>query len=177
MKWSKRPESLTEKGELDPHTLLISRLSPKKTLNVSWHWQVGINPRQVSAISCMRSLRNCRAGLLTCLTQGVSFIHTTHRRVCKAQQKICSLGEQRTRAPSILTLPWRLLDEPPRWPVVAEPQKMPGFLASRGEFNLGPEMRLDPSELLCHKVLLNYKRDRECFWRRHQKGAERVPPC
>ena len=44
------------------------------------------------------------------------------------------------------------------------------------EFNLGPEMRLDRSELLCNKVLLNYKRDRESFWH-NQKGAERVPPC
>ena len=51
-----------------------------------------------------------------------------------------------------------------------------GFLASRGEeFDLGPEMRLDCSELLCNKVLLKYKGDREIFWHRHQKGAERVP--
>ena len=56
--------------------------------------------------------------------------------------------------------------------------KMSGFLASRGEqFNLGQEMRLDRSELLCNKVLLKYKADRESFWHRHQKGAERVPPC
>ena len=42
--------------------------------------------------------------------------------------------------------------------------KTPGFLASRGdEFNLGPEMRLDCSELLCNKVLLKYKGDRESF--------------
>ena len=38
---------------------------------------------------------------------------------------------------------------------------MPGFLASRGEeFNLGPVKRLDRSELLCHKVLLKYKREK-----------------
>ena len=56
--------------------------------------------------------------------------------------------------------------------------KMPGFLAPRGEdFNPGPEMRLDRSELLCNKVLLKYKGGRESFWHRHQKGAERVPPC
>ena len=53
-----------------------------------------------------------------------------------------------------------------------------GFLASRGEeFNPGPEASLDHSELLCNKVLLKYKGDRESFWCRHQKGAERVPPC
>ena len=42
--------------------------------------------------------------------------------------------------------------------------KMPGFLASRGEeFNLGPETRFDRLELLCNKVLLKYKGDRESF--------------
>ena len=54
--------------------------------------------------------------------------------------------------------------------------KTPGFLAPRGEeFNPGPDTRLDRSELLCNKVLLKYKRDRESFWHRHQKGTERVP--
>ena len=39
---------------------------------------------------------------------------------------------------------------------------MPGFLASgREEFNPGPVMRLDRSELFCDKILLKYKRDRE----------------
>ena len=42
-------------------------------------------------------------------------------------------------------------------------EKTPGFLASREEFNLGPETRLDHSELLCNKVLLKYKGDRESF--------------
>ena len=45
------------------------------------------------------------------------------------------------------------------------------------EFNPGPETRLDRSELLCNKVLLKYKGDRERFWYRHQKGVERVPAC
>ena len=49
----------------------------KETLGASWHWQVGINPQQVSAISHMRSPWNCRAGLLTWFAQGISFIHTT----------------------------------------------------------------------------------------------------
>ena len=54
--------------------------------------------------------------------------------------------------------------------------KTPGFLTLGGEeFNPGPETRLDRSELLCNKVLLKYKGDRESFWHRHQKGAERVP--
>ena len=39
-----------------------------------------------------------------------------------------------------------------------------GILGPRGEeFNLGPETRLDHSELLCNKVLLKYKGDRESF--------------
>ena len=43
-------------------------------------------------------------------------------------------------------------------------KKTPGFLASGGEeFNPGPETRLDHSELLCNKVLLKYKGDRESF--------------
>ena len=50
MKWSKRPKSLTEKGEFGPHALSISGRFPKETLGASWHWQVGIMPRQVSAI-------------------------------------------------------------------------------------------------------------------------------
>ena len=36
--------------------------------------------------------------------------------------------------------------------------------------------RLDLSELLCNKVLLKCKGNRESFWHRHQKGVERVPP-
>ena len=55
--------------------------------------------------------------------------------------------------------------------------KTPGFLAPRGEeFNPEPETRLDRSELLCNKVLLKCKGDRESFWHRHQKGAEEYSP-
>ena len=40
----------------------------------------------------------------------------------------------------------------------------PGFLApGEEEFNPGPETRLDRSELLCNKVLLKCKGDRESF--------------
>ena len=42
--------------------------------------------------------------------------------------------------------------------------KTPGFLTLGGEeFNPRPETRLDRSELLCNKVLLKYKGDRESF--------------
>ena len=41
---------------------------------------------------------------------------------------------------------------------------MPEFLASgEEEFNLGPVTRLGHSDLLCNKILLKYKRDRESF--------------
>ena len=54
----------------------------------------------------------------------------------------------------------------------------PGFVTSGGEdFNLGSEMRLDYlGNFLYNQVSLKY-RDRESFWRRHQTGTERVPPC
>ena len=56
--------------------------------------------------------------------------------------------------------------------------KTPGFLASGGEeFNPGPETRLASSDLLCNKVLLKCKGDRESYWHRHQKWVERVPAC
>ena len=39
----------------------------------------------------------------------------------------------------------------------------PGRVLGGEEFNLGPETRLDCSKLLCNKVLLKYKGDRESF--------------
>ena len=57
----KETENLTKKGEFCPHALPISGRSLKEMLGASWHWQVGINPRQISAISPMRSLQNRRA--------------------------------------------------------------------------------------------------------------------
>ena len=78
------------------------------------------------------------------------------------------------RSKCLLILWFRLLSV-----VILEPKKIkfvmvikdclnhtntPGFLASRGEeFNPGPETRLDRSELLCNKVLLKYKGNRESF--------------
>ena len=36
----------------------------------------------------------------------------------------------------------------------------------------GQRRRLTPQSFLCSKVLLKYKRDKESFWHRHQKGTE-----
>ena len=41
----------------------------------------------------------------------------------------------------------------------------------------GQRRGLITSSFLCSKVLLQFNRDRESFWHRHQKGTERVPPC
>ena len=51
----------------------------------------------------------------------------------------------------------------------------PGFLAPGGEeFNLGPETRLDCSELLCNKVLLKYKEKASDIGIR--RGQKEYPP-
>ena len=58
--------------------------------------------------------------------------------------------------------PFLLADLPER--LLLNHANTPGFLAPGGEeFNPGPETRLDRSELLCNKVLLKYKGDRESF--------------
>ena len=89
-------------------------------------------------ISLMRLPGNRRTGLLTCFTQSISFITQAHRRVSKVQRKMCLLGEQRTRAPSILTLSWRIRMRPQNEMSLLNHTKMPGFLASGGEeFNWG----------------------------------------
>ena len=99
----------------------------------------GINPRQVSAISLIGRLGTSEQGSSLASCRAFHSFTQAHRGVSKVQRKTCLLGEQRTRATSILTLSWRIPDEPPRWKVVAERWDT-GFLASRGdEFNLGPE--------------------------------------
>ena len=107
------------------------------------------------------------------------FIHSCKHTVelVKCSRK-CSLGEQRTRAPSILTLSWRILDEPPRWKVVTEPHKDAGILGlQRRRIQSGARDEAWLLRALCNKVSWKYKGDRESFWHRHQKRAEREPAC
>ena len=52
---------------------------------------------------------------------------------------------------------------------------MPRFLASGGEFNPGPDTRLDGLELLCNRVLLKYKRDREASDIDIRRGQKEEP--
>ena len=105
-----------------------------------------------------------------CLREAPCWAHLRSRETV-SQSRVVAWADRNERGNS-LALQGRTC-----WKVVAEPRKILGFLASGGEFNLGPEMKLDHSELLCNRVLLKYKRDRESVWHRHQKEAERVPHC
>ena len=79
--------------------------------------------------------------------------------------------------PICISFPWGWSWSLPPERLLLNHARTSGFLAPRGEeSNPGPGTRLDRSELLCNKVLLKYKWDRESFWHRHQKGPERVPP-
>ena len=87
MKRSKRPEGLTKKGEFSPHALPISGRSLKDTLGASWHWQVGVIPRQVSSINRMRSPWKHRAGFHSCFAQGVTHSHKNSVELVKYSRK------------------------------------------------------------------------------------------
>ena len=50
-----------------------------------------------------------------------------------------------------------------------------GFLASGEGFNLGPEMRLDCSVLLCSKILLKYKEIEETSDIEIRRGQKECP--
>ena len=97
------------------HPFLTSPLAG--TLGAPWHWQVGINLQQgFPCWSCLWSLsgttkpQNSAQWSLPGQLH-ISFLllsHTrAHHRVSKVLQKMCLLGEQRTRTLSILTLSWR----------------------------------------------------------------------
>ena len=63
------------------------------------------------------------------------------------------------------------------WKVVDKLIKMLRCLTFRGEeFNPGPEMRLDHSELLRNKVLFKYKKGRESFWQETSEGGRKIAP-
>ena len=62
------------------------------------------------------------------------------------------------------------------WKVVAESQNMPGSLASPPEEK--NSIRGQRWGLVAQSFcVIKYKGDRESFWHRHQKGAERIPAC
>ena len=50
-----------------------------------------------------------------------------------------------------------------------------GYVISEEDLASGPRPGLITQELLCSRVLLKWKRDRESFWHRHQKGGGECP--
>ena len=148
MKWSKRLESLTEKGELSPHVLPISGCSLHRDA-----WCLMALAGQYKPLRglpfwglpsvIMRHLETADQGSSFALLKVCHSFTQAYHRVSKVQQKTCFLGEERTSAPSVLTFSWRIPDKPPGWRVVAEPWKTLGFLATgEEEFNPGPMTRL-----------------------------------
>ena len=96
---------------------------------------------------------HCPCSTSMCLVASDSAIPCTvaHRLLCS-----CDFSRQVYWSGWLLPAP---RDLPER--LLLNQAKTPGFLASGGEeFNLGREMRLDRSELLCDKVVLKYKGDR-----------------
>ena len=65
------------------------------------------------------------------------------------------------------------------WKVVAEPQKYAGIIGLWRRIQSGArdEWGLIAQSFCVIKVLLKYKGNTESFWHRHQKRAERAPPC
>ena len=88
--------------------------------------------------------------LLKCCTQYTSKVG----KLSSVHKGLLSFPPQRTTMPKNVQTTQRLLLN----------DKTLGFLASGGhKLNLGPEVRLDRSELLCNQVSLKYKGDREGF--------------
>ena len=162
MKWSRRLKSWPRK-ESSVHTLCPFLVSSQRR---HW-WPLGIGrlvwtPDRFMPWALWGRCGTTEHGFSLASRRAFHSFTQAHQRVSKVQWETCSL-EQRTRAPSIFTLFWRIPDEPPRWTVVAEWLDA-DFLTSGGDkFNPGPETRLDCSELLSNKVLLKYKGDRESF--------------
>ena len=114
---------------------------------------VGINPREgfCHKLYDVTTEPQSRAPYLLCTGQVIHFTQA-HYRVSTVLQKTCMLGEQRTRAPCILTLSWRILEEPPIWKVAAELQKGLGCLQKR-RIQSGASDEAWSLRVLCNKVL------------------------
>ena len=103
-----------QRKECSVHTLCPFLAIPLAgMLGASWHWQVSINSQQSSPWGCLHSLQGTtkpqsRAQRLLRDQFHSSFLLLSHTQAhCKVQQKTCLLGEQRTRAPSTLSLSWK----------------------------------------------------------------------
>ena len=116
MKWSKRPKSLTEKGD----TLCPFLVGSQRKYWVPLGLGRSVETPDRFLPSAIDHCGTAKQGSSLASRRACHSFTQAHRRVSKAQQKTYSLREQRTRAPSILTLSWRIGDEPPRWKVVVE---------------------------------------------------------
>ena len=159
MKRSKRPKSLTEKGEFGPHTLPVSGQSPKGDMGcllalASWYkpptgfchkpYEVTMEPQS-------------RAPHLLC---SGCFIHPRKHTVelVKYSRKSVRKQNKELEFQASLPCPEESRMRPQDERLLLNLAKMLVCLASGGEeFNLGPETRLGHSQLLCNKVLLKYK--------------------
>ena len=106
-----------------------------------------------------------QSGALHLLHTG-RFIHSCKHtlELVKYSRKCVHLENKELELQASLACPEESCTSPQDERLFLNHEKTSGFLASGGEeFNLGPETRLDHSELLCNRVLLKYKRDRESF--------------
>ena len=177
MKWSKRPKSLTKKEEFSPHVFPFL-VGPRREVGCLLAFADWCKPltgfcHKLNEITVEPESRVPHLLLSGCLIH--SHKHTTEL-VKYSRTHVCAENKELGLQAS-LPCPEGSRKSPQDERLLLN-KKMLGFLASGGEeFNLGLETRLDQSELLCNKVLLKYKGDRESFWHRHQKGTERVVPC
>ena len=97
-------------------------------------------------------------------------------RVSKVQQKTCLLGEQRTRAPSIPALSWRILDEPQHERLLLNHEwRWDSWPPEEKNSIRGQRRGLITQSFCVIEFYLKYKRDRESFWHRYQKGQKECP--
>ena len=164
MKWSKRLKSLTEKGEFSPHALPISARAKGDigcllALAGRYKHLTGFchKPFEVTEEPQSRAPHFLHTGW-------VIHLHKHTVELVKYSKKCVRYENKELELQASLPCPEESWTSPQEERLLLNHAKMLGFLASGGEeFNLGPEMRLDCSELLCNKVLLKYKGDRESF--------------
>ena len=130
---------MTEKGNFSPHALPISVRSPLRgimklsgrykpltrltlglpsvIINPSWNHRAGLNAHSIANSTFL----------------SWCFYTQVLHRVSKVQQRMCLLGERRTRVQSILTLSWRSRMTPKMKGRCFKPCVTPGVMTSGGE--------------------------------------------
>ena len=158
MKWSKRQESLTKKGEITPHVLSISGCSLR---------------REVGCLSALAGQHNSPTGFchkpyeVTMEPQSrASHLfhagHVIHSRkhtveLVKYRRKYACQENKELELQASLPCPKESRMSPQHERLLLNHERR------RDSWPPEERTRLDCSELLCNKVLLKYKRDRESF--------------